>query len=210
MRLNRCAAVSRGVLAALFLGMSGCVRQKPSVPAAGFSGAELLPPRSKAEFTLTDMHGARFDFRKETDGHATLLFFGYTHCPDVCPVHMANIAAALHQMPPEKAKEVRVVFVTTDPDRDTPERLRSWLGGFDSTFIGLTGSAQQVADAQATLGLHAAQRDTAGGMAYGMNHGAMVLAYTTDDSLRVMYPMGVSRQSWIKDLPLLAASRGAR
>jgi protein SCO1/2 len=120
---------------------------------------------------------------------------------------MANIAAALRQMPPESAKQVRVVFVSTDPDRDTPERLRTWLGGFDSSFVGLTGTADELARAQAAVGLPAAQRDSAGGMAYGMSHGAMVLAYTPDDSLRVMYPMGVTRQSWIRDLPLLAAGR---
>ncbi|HSG47004.1 MAG TPA: SCO family protein, partial [Longimicrobiales bacterium] len=86
-------------------------------------GTVPVTPLDKVSFTLTDTRGRPFDFRAETDGHITLLFFGYTFCPDICPVHMATLAAALTELDPGVRQDVRVVFVTVDPQRDTPERL---------------------------------------------------------------------------------------
>ncbi|HEX5820043.1 MAG TPA: SCO family protein [Gemmatimonadales bacterium] len=119
----------------------------PADSASAMHGLELLPPRAKPEFTLTDTEGKPFDFRRATDGYATLLFFGYTHCPDVCPVHVANIAAVLHNLPPTVSQRVKMVFVTTDPERDTPEVLREYAKAYRAgpgwTF--LTGAEEDVA-----------------------------------------------------------------
>jgi protein SCO1/2 len=73
----------------------------------------------KPDFTLNDTASEPFDFRTETEGFVTLLFFGYTYCPDVCPIHMANIGAVLATLPPGIANQVKVVMVSTDPNRDT-------------------------------------------------------------------------------------------
>src|SRR5690606_6182779 len=97
-------------------------------------GTVLPEPVPKADFTLPDTDGDPFDFRSRTDGKLTLLFFGYTHCPDVCPVHLANIASALQRLSFEERERVSVVFVSTDPDRDTPQRIREWLDSFDRSF----------------------------------------------------------------------------
>ena len=83
----------------------------------------------------------------------TLLFFGYTYCPDVCPIHMANIAAVKKKLPPDVASRLKVVFVTTDPERDTPERITQWLSHFDRSFIGLTGTLEEVNEIQRAIGL---------------------------------------------------------
>ena len=92
-------------------------------PIAGrLFGIELPNPGPKPDFTLTDFAGRRFEFRRATDGRLTFLFFGYTHCPDICPVHMANLAAVIARLPRAEADRVRVIFVTTDPRRDTPGR----------------------------------------------------------------------------------------
>jgi protein SCO1/2 len=151
------------------------------------------------------MRGGPFDFRRETDGYVTLLFFGYTHCPDVCPVHMANLGAVLDRFPFEISSRVKVVFVTTDPARDTPERLRKWLGGFSPDFIGLTGTAEQLTQAQIAAGLMPAAPDSAdsGKADYGVGHAAQVLAYTPDNLERVQYPAGTRQEDWAHDLPLL-------
>jgi protein SCO1/2 len=137
----------------------------------------------------------------------TLLFFGYTYCPDVCPMHMANIAAVLKKLDYADRQRVRVVFVTTDPDRDTPPRLRSWLDQIDSSFVGVGGPPQQLAALQQSLGLAPAKPEPApaGGpsSSYGVSHAAVVLAFTPDDSLRVLYPFGVRQQDWAKDIPQL-------
>jgi hypothetical protein len=86
----------------------------------------VTPPLPKPRFVLTDTSGARFDFWNRTQGSVTLLFFGYTNCPDQCPMHMSNIGVALKKLPPRIADQVKLVFVTTDPARDTP---RNCAGG---------------------------------------------------------------------------------
>lgn len=96
-------------------------------------------------FTLTDHTGKRVT-EKDFLGRYTLLFFGYTHCPDICPSALQVIAAALEKLG-DKGKAVTPVFVTLDPERDTPEKLASYIQSFDKTFTGLTGSKEEVAAA---------------------------------------------------------------
>src|SRR6516164_1995231 len=85
-----------------------------------YRGGVVAPPLPKPRFVLTDTSGTPFDFWNRTQGLVTLLFFGYTNCPDQCPLHMANIGVALKKLPPGLADQVKLVFVTTDPRRDTP------------------------------------------------------------------------------------------
>ena len=89
-----------------------------------FRGVAISPPLAKPPLTLTDFNGQPYDFAAQTRDKVALLFFGYTHCPDVCPLHMANIAAVLGRMPAGDRARVVTVFVTTDPERDTPARLK--------------------------------------------------------------------------------------
>ncbi len=171
-------------------------------------GFARTPPKPLPDIVLTDTDGKRFDLRKETAGYATLLFFGYTHCPDVCPVHMANIARALKGMPAPDAGRIKVVFVTTDPDRDTPKRIRDWLDTFDPTFIGLRGTPDELAAAQQAINMPVAQkdapRDSTRPDEYGVGHGAFVSAATPDGLIRYLYPFGFRQSDWAHDLPLLA------
>src|SRR5579864_8135641 len=104
-----------------------------------YRGGVVTPPLPKPKFVLTDTSGAAFDFRQSTDGYVTLLFFGYTNCPDQCPMHMADLGAALKKLPADIADRVKLVFVTTDPTRDSADVVRRWLDLFDRRFIGLTG-----------------------------------------------------------------------
>ena len=200
-------------LVVLALGMLAC-RESPQATLEGLQGVRLSPPRPKPDFTLTATDGRPFSFKADTKGAVALLYFGYTNCPDVCPTHLTNIAAALRRLPRDDQAKVRVVFVTTDPDRDTPERLRQWLNNFDSRFIGLRGSADSVNRIQASLGLPPATMElmdssSAGPRAaYGMGHAAQVLAFTPDDSLRAEYPSGFTADAWVNDLPRLAKITG--
>src|SRR5689334_5480716 len=89
-----------------------------------YRGGLVTPPVPKPRFVLTDTSGAPFDFWNKTQGSVTLLFFGYTNCPDQCPMHMANIGVALKKLPLGVADQVQLVFVTTDPSRDAPLQLR--------------------------------------------------------------------------------------
>ena len=199
---HRAAATVFMVIAAI-AGAAGCAREPR--PPAPYAGLMLAQAKAKPDFTLTDDRGRPFRFRAATDGYLTLLYFGYTHCADVCPIQMANIAGAKHSLPPADQARLRVVFVTTDPDRDTQDRLRAWLGNFDSSFIGLRGTTAEIHALETTFGLPQSQRGT-GSMEYEMGHAAMVLAFTPDDSLRLMYPSSTSREGWTSDLRRLLAS----
>ncbi len=171
-----------------------------------FHGVILSAPMPKPSFTLTDFNGHPYDFAAETKGKVALLFFGYTHCPDVCPLHMANIAAVLHQMPWEERSNIVTVFVTTDPARDTPQRLKEWLGAFDPSFVGLTGSDSALAAAQRLVGLPVAAREYTGpdSSEYSVGHAAQVLAFSRDGYAYLEYPFGVRQEDWANDLPRLA------
>ncbi len=172
---------------------------------AKYRGGLVSPSLPKPKFTLTDTSGAPFDFASRTQGYATLLYFGYTHCPDMCPLEMSTIAEAFRKIPPASADRFKVVFVTTDPERDSPQVLRSWLDHFDKRFIGLTGSAAEIAAAQIAANLSPAKKSAVRpDGAYEVGHAAFVLAYTKDNLAHVIYPGGVKEDDWAHDLPYLA------
>jgi protein SCO1 len=170
---------------------------------ATYRGGLVTPPLPKPSFTLTDTAGASFGFWEKTQGYVTLLFFGYTHCPDQCPLHMANIAMGLKTMPTGFANQVKVVFVTTDPARDSPRVLRSWLDRFDERFIGLTGSEAAIEAAQRATGVPPARKTVLAGEDYAVGHASFVLAYTRDNLAHLIYPSGVTQMDWAHDLPHL-------
>lgn len=182
----------------------------PAQTAASYRGALVTPPLAKPRFVLTDTSGTPFDFRERTQGTLTLLFFGYTSCPDQCPMHMATLGAALRKLPREVARHVTMVFVTTDPARDTTMVLRRWLDHFDRNFIGLTGTEAAIEAAQRAAGVPPAQKSASGNGAYGMAHANFVVAYTSDDQAHVVYPGGVSEDDWLHDLPALIQQTWSR
>lgn len=116
------------------------------------SATNFPEPYPMPRVTLTDQTGTPFQLAAEAEGRIALLFFGYTNCPDICPITMANAAAALDMLEPEERKRVLTVFVTLDPLRDDPDRMAEWLGGLDPSFVGLTGSQEEVDAALAQLG----------------------------------------------------------
>lgn len=190
------------LIAALFA-LAGCGISAESGGRA-YRGAMIAHAMPRPSFTLTDTHGHPFDFRAQTDDTVTLLFFGYLNCPDVCPVHLTNIATVMRGLPYDVTSKVRVVFVTTDPARDTPEKLQAWLANFDPSFIGLRGTPEQITAIEKSVDVApavAAAPDAAGG--YEVGHAAQVLAFTRDDSAHVVYPFGTRQADWAHDLPLL-------
>lgn len=187
------------------LSIASCEAGKPPARPEDLRGPRLTRAIPRPDLVLVRTDGRPLDFRADTRGTLTFLFFGYTNCPDVCPLHMGNLAAVLRELPRELAGRVRLVFVTTDPERDTPERLGSWLANFDSTFIGARGSPEALEVAQRSLGMPVASRDAqapeSGG--YTVSHGAHLWAFTPDDSAHVVYPMGMGRDVLAADIPLL-------
>lgn len=169
----------------------------------GYRGILLPDADARPDFVLTDTDGEAFDFGRDTEGKLALLFFGYTYCPDICPVHMASIAAVKRDLSVDEQRRMRVVFVTTDPRRDTAERLVSWLGNFDPDFVGLRGTEAEVDSIMLGLSLPAAIRDTAAGPDYAVGHASQVIAFPPGDGFRVIYPFGTRQADWKHDLARL-------
>lgn len=171
-------------------------------PAVGeFEGVVLEQPVAKPSFVLTDTEGTAYEFAEETAGRLTFLYFGYTYCPDICPVHLAQLAEIFDQLP-DVRRNATVVFVTVDPGRDTPDRVRSYLDAFNAEFVGLTGSQEDLEAAQGAAGVPIAVRE-GGGDDYTMGHAGQVLVYAPDGLGYTMYPFGTRQSQWIHDLPLL-------
>jgi protein SCO1/2 len=170
--------------------------------AGKYDGINLATPYHRPSFTLTDTAGAPYDFSTATAGRPTLLFFGYTHCPDVCPTTMADVAVALRGAGTDLAKQVQVVFVTTDPARDTPAVMADWLGRFDRDlpvqFVGLTGSQAAIDQAQLSAGAPIAKDN-------GQLHSALLLLFGADDKAHVAFDAGNTPRDIQHDLRLVAA-----
>ncbi len=153
-----------------------------------FNGIVLQAGKPAADFTLTASTGepaSLSDYR----GKWVILYFGYTFCPDVCPTTLARISAALNQIG-DKAKDVQVIMVSVDPERDTPERLATYLGAFNPSFLGLTGTVDQVNQAATPFGIYFAKNDVEGASDYLVDHTA---------SVTVVDPEGRTRLVWLYD-----------
>src|SRR6516165_3016429 len=109
----------RSRLIGVLLGLSCAMAARPTYGVT-YRGGLVTPPLPKPRFVLTDTSGAPFDFWQRTQGSVTLLFFGYTYCPDQCPMHMTNLGAVFKKMPGGISDQVMPFFATTDPARDTP------------------------------------------------------------------------------------------
>jgi protein SCO1/2 len=176
------------------------------VSARGLYGIDLAPTVAKPPFQFTDSRGHPFRIDSATAGKVTLLFYGYTNCPDVCPVHLANIHAVLDKMPDDIQRQVAVIFVTTDPSRDSLAVLDAWVKGFDPSFIALTGSDSVIAAAQRVTRLPEAEKsriDSSG--KYTVGHASAVIAYTPDGVGRFAYGPTTRQREWAHDLPMLVA-----
>lgn len=192
-------------LSLLFVAACGATRgQANAGNALPLHGAFPLPPLPKPDVTLTDTSGQPFNLLQQTQGYLTLVYFGYTHCPDVCPAQMARFGTVVKALPTDVSQRLKVVFITTDPDRDTPPVIRAWLDHFAVSFIGLTGDQATIDQAEAAVGLPPAGKEDDGSGGYTVNHAAFVLAYTTDNIAHVVYPDGVSLAGIEQDLTQLA------
>ncbi|MFD6300400.1 SCO family protein [Streptomyces sp. NPDC060235] len=179
-----------------------------SVADSGKAATVLDQPFEKPDLVLTDTNGKKFDLRAQTKGRPTLVYFGYTHCPDVCPLTMNNLAVAKKQLPKAEQDKLRVVFVTTDPDRDTPAALRTWLKGIDSDFIGLTGDFSTIQAGARTLGIsiEPTSKDKNGKLV--SVHGTQVIAFSPKtDGGYVLYGEDATVDDYTKDLPKIVEGK---
>lgn len=173
-----------------------------SKPAAfrGTMYSEPYPPAPAIE--LTRGNGASFRL-SEMRGNVVLLFFGYTSCPDVCPTTMAELKQALETLDENDAKQVRVLFVTVDPERDTPQRVQEYVDHFNPNFIGLSGAQPQLMGIWNEYGVfrEIVKGNSAAG--YLIDHTARITVIDRDGNLRLSYALDTPVDSIVHDLKLL-------
>jgi protein SCO1/2 len=166
---------------ALLLGnLQEAARQGASLPGAARLGGD---------FELVDHDGNAFS-SQALKGKPHAIFFGFTHCPDICPTTLFEMTKHLDELGP-KADTLKVLFVTVDPDRDTPEHLKTYLSAFDDRIVGLTGNEKQVASAIKAYRVFAEKVPTSDGD-YTMNHTATVYLFDGKGTL-------ASTLSWEED-----------
>jgi protein SCO1 len=165
----------------------------------------IITPVAKPSGTLTAEDGKSFNVQTDTKGVVTLLYFGYTHCPDLCPLTMSNTAVAIRLLPKADQAKIRVLFVSVDPGRDTLARLRSWLGNFDTAFIGLRGTLPQVEtfERQTGLPLGPTYKDSAG--YFQLDHATEMFAYSTNNVAHEAFFPSTPPAEMAHDLKLLVA-----
>ena len=172
---------------------------------AAFAGAVLEQQYDVPDTPLTDTSGASYSLASDTDKRLTLVFFGYTHCPDICQVVMSSLASAMTRIDEAERDQVDVVFVTTDPARDDAATLRTYLDRFDPTFIGLTGDLDTIVEIGEPLAVAVEQGEKLPSGGYEVTHGTQVTAIDHADKVPVVWTQGTSASDFAADIRTLLA-----
>jgi protein SCO1/2 len=189
-----CATPSQEVAA------SGTVQQSSK-----YKGTELAIPVTIPDVTLTDTTGQPFALKARSAGKITLVYWGYTHCPDVCPTTMADIAEALRLLPADQRSQIDVDFVTTDPQEDTAPVLKAWLGKFDPSFVGLTGTVDQVDGSAKAAGVPVDPPSKQADGSIAVDHGTQVSVFGKDGVAHVVWLEGVTSKDMAHDISVVAS-----
>jgi protein SCO1 len=166
---------------------------------APLHGAVLQPPIQLQPFSLQRADGRPFS-SLDTRGRTALFFFGYTFCPDVCPLTLVHVAQLRKQLGPQ-ARHLDAYFVTVDPQRDTPQRLLEYTAKFDPAIVALTGGDDQLARVRDLFGVVAQRREVPGSAAgYFMDHSAGLYLADPEGRVRIVYPYGMAPEEIAADL----------
>jgi protein SCO1 len=171
---------------------------QPAVPSLE-AGTSYPQPRALTPFALVDTKGAAAS-PATLRGHPTLVFFGFTHCPDVCPTTLALLASVQKQ---SSVPDLKVALISVDPERDTPEQLGSYIASFRGDFIGLTGDASEIVKATRSFGVAAARVDLGGGN-YTMDHSAAVFVLDSQARIVAVFTPPLSAAALARDMARLA------
>ena len=162
------------------------------------AAVELTRPYTEPALAFTDTRGRPFDLAADTRAPVTLVFFGYTHCPDVCNTVLADAAMALKRAEPAVRERTQLVFVTTDPKRDKPEVIREYLTRFDPAFVGLTAPLPTIERAAESMGVALTGTTALPGGGYEVGHSAQLVGFDA---------AGRGRLVWVPDRITVGALR---
>lgn len=207
-RRRRSAAAG---LAAAGLLLSACGGGDAGAPVSGVTehnsdgmhGAVLAEQYVVPDAVLSATDGSPYSLIEDTDAPVTLVFFGYTHCPDICQIVMADIASALTRLEKGDRAKVDVLLVTSDPARDDPATLREYLDRFDPSFEGLTGDLGTIVEVADALGVLVEKGTRLPSGGYEIGHGTQIVAIDRSDRAPVVWTEGTAAAHLAEDLTVL-------
>jgi len=167
-----------------------------------FKGATIEPPDVAVDFTLTDQNNNAFRLADQR-GKVVVIFFGYTNCPDICPATMSDMQVVMNRLGDQR-DQLKVVFITVDPERDTSERLQRFIGMFNQDIIGLTGDPAILSSVYKAYGAGATRRDLPdSALVYAMDHTATSTIIDKQGQRRLLFGFGTSVDDMFSDLSAL-------
>ncbi|MDT0201292.1 SCO family protein [Nocardioides sp. AE5] len=198
---RRSAGLLTAAAMSLALLLGGC--GDTSEPGVIQGGQETRADWTVADTTLNDTSGADFQLTRDADKKVTLVFFGYTNCPDICPMVMANLASAMTRLDDDQRARVEVLFVTTDPARDTEEVLRGYLDRYDPSFIGLTGDLASILELGGSFHIAIEEGEKLPSGGYDVAHGDQVFFVEEDGSIPMYWSRETSSAVFANDIATL-------
>jgi protein SCO1/2 len=164
-------------------------------------GSVIEPPRPAPPISLPASDGTMYRLDQQR-GKLVLLFFGYTSCPDVCPATLSEMRQVMAGLG-ERANSVQIVFITVDPQRDTAEKLQRYLSVFGPSFVGLSGSIDQMEPVWKEYGVYRQIQPVGTGDNYMVDHSAFIYVIDKSNQLRMTYPFGTDVDFILKDVAFL-------
>lgn len=193
----------RALLAlALAAPLAGCEKLFSSKSA--FHGIDVTGSNMGGELRLAD-HDGRQRSLAEFRGKAVVVVFGFTHCPDVCPTALSDLASAVKALGADGGR-VQVLFVTVDPKRDRPELMRQFIPAFHPSFLGLTGNDEALAKVRKDFNVYAAIREGSSPDNYSVDHSGQMFAFDPQGSIRLVWAPGTAPKLLAEDLRVLLNS----
>lgn len=190
---------------AILVGLTGAYLIFENTQEYTYQGSLIDPPVPAPEFRLTDVNGDKFELNA-LDGKAVIMFFGYTSCPDVCPVTLSDFLQIRSRLG-EAAEEVSFVFITVDPDRDTPERMKRYLTNFDPEIIGLTGSRGELEPVWSSYGVYQEKSEGSEKDNYLVDHSSRIYVIDKQGNLLLTYLFGTENNVIAEDVHHLISSK---
>ena len=201
---NLVTGVVLGTAIAAGLGAALLLRDAPATPVA----ATLVPPGDALpDFVLLDHEGRRAD-RSIFEGEWDLVFFGFTHCPDICPTTLHLLAGARESLDRSGQQPLpRIVLVSVDPERDTPEVLARYTAAFGDDIIGLTGDITEIEKLTQALGIYFAKTEPTEDGSYSVDHSTVVLVVNPEGRFRALFSGQHRVEHFVHDVPLIISTR---